>query len=110
MSISSLHQAKKEIEKTEKTEKGQKGKEIKNRAEKIRNEINNREGSDKNKKLFKKINQKLQDKTFIAQAIESVSTHDSHEDRKPDEEGHSFDENKGGQGDRGTDKMGEINK
>lgn len=48
----------------------------KNKAEKedrmnqIRNEINSREGSQKNLDLFKNINDKLSDKTFIEQAIE----------------------------------------
>ena len=36
----------------------------------IRNEINTREGSQKNQDLFKNINDKLSDKTFIEQAIE----------------------------------------
>ena len=36
----------------------------------IRNEINTRESSQKNQDLFKNINEKLTDKTFIEQAIE----------------------------------------
>ena len=40
------------------------------RMSQIRNEINTREGSQKNQDLFKNINDKLSDKTFIEQAIE----------------------------------------
>ena len=41
--------------------------------DKLRVEINKREGSDKNTALFKNINDKLQDKSFIEQAIESTT-------------------------------------
>jgi len=37
----------------------------------MREEINKREGSQKNIELFKNINEKLQDKSFIESAIES---------------------------------------
>lgn len=43
------------------------------RMESLRAEINKREGSDKNMKLFNNINAKLQDKSFIEQAIESTT-------------------------------------
>lgn len=43
------------------------------RKQKMREEINKREGSDKNMELFKNINDKLQDKSFIEQAIESTT-------------------------------------
>jgi len=38
----------------------------------MREEINNREGSVKNTELFRNINDKLTDKSFIEQAIEST--------------------------------------
>jgi hypothetical protein len=68
----------------------------KNKAEKedrmnqIRNEINSREGSQKNLDLFKNINDKLSDKTFIEQAIEQsakspLNTTVTNEDRPLDE-------------------------
>ena len=41
--------------------------------ETLRQEINKREGSEKNMSLFKNINDKLQDKSFIEQAIESTT-------------------------------------
>jgi hypothetical protein len=39
----------------------------------MREEINKREGSAKNTELFKNINEKLTDKSFIEQAIESTT-------------------------------------
>lgn len=56
-----------------------------NRASKMKNEINQKENSDKNKKLFKNINEKLQDKSFIASAIESTTPEITNEAR-PDSE------------------------
>lgn len=41
------------------------------RAEEIRDELNEREGSDANKQLFANINEKLSDKSFIETAMQA---------------------------------------
>lgn len=67
------------------------------RKEQIRNEINEREGSSKNQELFKNINEKLTDKSFIEQAIESSAKGDklpstiTNQDRPEDLERHADD-------------------
>jgi hypothetical protein len=42
---------------------------ITDKAEKLRDEINDKEGSKQNKELFANINEKLQDKSFIEMAV-----------------------------------------
>ncbi len=75
-------------------------------AAKLRDDINRKESSEKNKKLFNKINAKLQDKTFIEQAIEQVNVHEN----KDDEVTHSDDLAPGDQGYKNTDRMSELDK
>jgi uncharacterized protein involved in tolerance to divalent cations len=63
---------------------------ITEKAEELRDEINEREGSDSNKQLFANINEKLQDKSFIETAVKTsikddgVASHTSeYEDYEP---------------------------
>ena len=81
-----------------------------NRASKMKNEINEKENSDKNKKLFKNINEKLQDKSFIASAIENTTPVITNEARPDSEVRKSDDQVKYDQSDRKTDTMMEVDK
>lgn len=87
------------------------------RKQKMREEINKREGSDKNMELFKNINEKLQDKSFIEQAIESttnkpLTTTITNEVRPLDQVRNHEDlfHADQSQHDRNTDTMGEFHK
>lgn len=73
----------------------------------IRDDINKREGNEKNTSLFKKITAKLQDQTFIEQAAEQIHTLN---DEAPSEVSHSHDLTPGDQGHRNTDRLGELDK
>mmetsp|Transcript_15819 Transcript_15819/g.24350 ORF Transcript_15819/g.24350 Transcript_15819/m.24350 type:complete len:221 (-) Transcript_15819:320-982(-) len=75
-------------------------------ASKLRDDINRKESSEKNQKLFSKINAKLQDKTFIEQAIEQVNVHEGADD----EVTHSDELAPGDQGFKNTDRMSELDK
>ena len=44
------------------------------KAEELRDEINDKETSQKNKELFENINEKLQDKSFIEMAVQTAKS------------------------------------
>ena len=85
---------------------------ITDKAEKMRDEINEKEGSDQNKELFNNINEKLQDKSFVEMAVQNgiARDHISHTAEYETMEGHSDDLAKGDFGGRTTDTMGIWNK
>lgn len=86
---------------------------ITDKAEKMRDEINEKEGSKQNQDLFANINEKLQDKSFIEMAVQtSMGTQhvNSHTAEYEVNEAHSDDLAKGDFGGRNTDSMGGWNK
>lgn len=86
---------------------------ITDKAEKLRDEINEKEGSKQNTELFANINEKLQDKSFIEMAVQTSLENPEHISHTKDYEeynAHSDDLAKGDFGGRTTDSMGDWNK
>lgn len=88
---------------------------ITDKAQKLREEINEKEGSSQNKELFANINEKLQDKSFIEMAVQTSIKdvepgHVSHTAEYEGYQAHSDDLAKGDFGGRNTDPMGAWSK